>query len=146
VRLEEEARTYFNQNFNCAQAVFAPFAKRLGLDLYLAFKLATPFGGGMCHMGQTCGAVIGGLMAIGLAKGIIQADTTSKAACNALAKDFLERFRSLHGDLTCPGLLGLDAEDLTDLERAMAEDASYDRCPIYVGDAARIVGEMLGLD
>jgi len=116
---------------------------RLGLDLDDAFRLATPFGGEMCHTGQTCGAVVGGLMAIGLTKGTARTNTTNQAACDALAKVFKECFLTLHGDLTCPRLLGLDEEALADLDRAMAETVSYARCTTCVGDAARMVGEIL---
>ena len=48
------------------------------MDLDLAFKIATPFGGGMGHAGQICGAVSGALMAIGLARGITEYDQDRK--------------------------------------------------------------------
>jgi C_GCAxxG_C_C family probable redox protein len=107
VSLEKEAQANFEQHFNCAQSIFAPFAKRLGMDVDLALKLATPFGGGMGHAGQVCGAVSGGLLALGLVKGISVYDKEKKDACYALAQAFQDHFIELHGDVTCPGLLGL---------------------------------------
>jgi len=68
--LEDEACSYFSQNFNCAQAVFATYAKRLGLDVNTALKIGTPFGGGIAHKGQICRALSGGLMVIGPAGGV----------------------------------------------------------------------------
>ena len=146
MKLEDEAKAFFNQHYNCAQSTVAPFAKVLGVDLDLILKIATPFGGGMGHAGQICGAVSGALMAIGLAKGITFYEKDEKSACYDLAQDFLDRFRNLHGDLTCPGLLGLDIGDPEELAKVRALDLFHTLCPRLVGDAARITGELLGID
>lgn len=142
---EKEARAYFSQHYTCSQSVFAPFAKYLGMDLEAALKIATPFGGGMGHNGQVCGAVSGALMAIGLAEGISEYDRTQKYACYALARTFQERFVDHHGALTCPWLLGLDIGDPIDLEEAYARDVFNTVCPEFVVDAVRIVSELLDM-
>jgi len=46
MKLEDEAKAFFDQHYNCAQSTVAPFAKRLDVDLDLILKIATPFGGG----------------------------------------------------------------------------------------------------
>ncbi|MFW5713074.1 MAG: C-GCAxxG-C-C family protein [Brevefilum sp.] len=142
-QLALEAREFFGQHYNCAQSSFAPFARHLGMDLDLAFKIATPFGGGMGHAGQICGAVSGALMAIGLARGITEYDQEQKYACYDLAKTFQERFKTLHGELTCPGLLGWDIANPHELSQVREEDLFHTLCPKLVGDAARIAGELL---
>jgi len=144
--LDSAARINFTQHDNCAQSVLALFSERFGLDKDLALRIATPFGGGMGHAGQTCGAVSGALMVIGLAKGITAYDEEKKDACYAMARDFQARFRELHGDVTCPGLLGLDIGDPVELEKVRELNLFHTRCPNYVGDAARLVGEMLGIE
>jgi len=146
MKLENEAKAYFDQHYNCAQSTVAPFAIRFGFDLDTIFKLATPFGGGIGHSGKICGAVSGGIMAIGLARGITIYDSEKKAACYDLAKEFQERFITLHGSLTCPGLLGLDIGDPDELEKARDQDLFHILCPCFVADAARIVAEMLELE
>ena len=138
-----EARNYFDQHYNCAQATFAPFAKQLGIDLDLAFRIATPFGGGMGHAGQICGAVTGALMAIGLVRGITVYDQVQKYACYDLAKSFQVRFRKAHGDLTCPGLLGYDIGNPHELACVREEGLFHSLCPQLVSDATLIVGELL---
>jgi C_GCAxxG_C_C family probable redox protein len=143
---ELEAKAAFAEHFNCAQSTFAPFAKRLGLDPDMAMKIATPFGGGMGHAGQVCGAVSGALMAIGLARGITAYDRDKKYACYALAEAFIERFQEAHGAVTCPGLLGLDIGAPEDLARAREQDLFHTRCPHFVGGAARIAAELLELE
>ncbi len=146
MKLENEAKAYFDQHYNCAQSTLAPFAKRYGVDLDTVLKLSTPFGGGIGHSGKICGVVSGGIMAIGLAKGITVYDSEKKAACYDLAKVFQERFVELHGDLTCPGLLGLDIGDPEELDEAREQDLFHTLCPRFVADAARIVAEMLELE
>ena len=52
--------------YNCCQSVVSVFAEDLGYDEEAAVKTASLFGGGM-QMGSVCGAITGGLMALGLA-------------------------------------------------------------------------------
>lgn len=139
-----EAQTYFERQFNCAQSVFAPYAQKFGLDLDTAMKIATPFGGGMGHAGQICGAVSGGLMAIGLFKGIATYDREKKYACYEIAKEFQDRFLEIYGDITCPGLLGYDIGDPEELEKVRELDLFHTQCPMYVGEAAKIANELIG--
>lgn len=143
---ENHAKNLFEVHFNCAQSVFGPFADHFGLDRETAFRIATPFGGGIGHSGQLCGAVSGALMAIGLARGITVYDQSQKEACYALTRAFLESFAAQHGSLTCPGLLGLDIGDPDDLARVRELNLFHTRCPQFVGDAARIVAELLALE
>jgi C_GCAxxG_C_C family probable redox protein len=72
------------------------------MDFDTAMKIATPFGAGMGQAGQICGAISGGLLAIGLLTGISSYDRERKYACYNLAQEFQNRFIKLHGDLTCP--------------------------------------------
>ena len=52
-------------HFNCAQAVVIPFAMQAGMSMEQGYILAANFGGGMLS-GLTCGAISGGLMALGI--------------------------------------------------------------------------------
>ncbi len=80
-------------HYNCCQSVLVPFAKEMGMTEEQVFALGSHFGGGMKH-GSTCGAVTGGLMALGAAgKG------------EEAAAEFLRRFREDKGALTCAELL-----------------------------------------
>jgi C_GCAxxG_C_C family probable redox protein len=146
MELDIEARALFEQSFNCAQAVLAPFAERFGLPRETALKLGTPFGGGIGHTGQVCGAVSGAMMVIGLAQGTAIDDKPQKEACYALVQSFQARFLARHSAVTCPGLLGMDISDPAELERAREIGVFHSRCPAFVGDAVLITAELLGLD
>lgn len=138
-----EAKAFFEKGFNCAQATFLPFAKRMGLDESTALMIATPFGGGMGHAGQICGAVSGALMAIGLAKGTAVVDREKKSACYVLAKTFQDKFREIHGSVTCPGLLGLDIGKPEEMAQASSQGMFSNICPEFVDDAVKIVCDLL---
>ena len=60
------ALAQFDKGFACSQAVFSAYAEDLGLDQETALKIAGPFGGGTGRKAETCGAVTGALMALGL--------------------------------------------------------------------------------
>lgn len=144
MRLDLETSAYRERGFNCAQSVFTPFATRLGIDEALALKISAPFGGGMGHMGQTCGAVCGALMAIGMAEGTTPGrDVAQKEACNKLAQAFETQFVELHGDLSCQGLLGLDLGVPAELQVAKDEGLFQTLCPVFVADASRLARDLL---
>lgn len=54
-----------DRHYNCAQSVLIPFAEDAGLDEETACRLAANFGSGM-KRASVCGAITGGLMALGL--------------------------------------------------------------------------------
>ncbi|MGN0194582.1 MAG: C-GCAxxG-C-C family protein [Pseudoramibacter sp.] len=89
-----------NVHYNCAQGVLIPFAEKAGLDAGQAFKLAAHFGSGM-RSGLTCGAVTGGLMALG----IMGADAPEDAHA------FMRKMRNDHnGIIDCAHLLAANAK------------------------------------
>lgn len=54
-----------DRHYNCAQSVLIPFAADAGVDDETAYRLAANFGSGM-KRASVCGAITGGLMALGL--------------------------------------------------------------------------------
>ena len=63
-----EIRGLFENGYDCGQVVFSYFAEELGLDEEIALKIAAGLGGGMFG-GDSCGAVVGAVLAIGLKYG-----------------------------------------------------------------------------
>ena len=141
----ELAVTLFQEGFSCSQAVFSPYAEEMGLDKDTALKIAGTFGGGMGRTGQTCGAVTGALMALGLKYGSTNAaDRETKEQAYARVQEFARRFATRNGDdLRCKVLLGCDIS--TPDGQQMAQDLGLYKsvCPKLVHDAAEIVAEML---
>ena len=68
-----------------------------------------PFGGGIGHMGETCGAVTGVIMVIGLKYGKTRAeDEQIEEKAYSLIQEFVEKFNSRNGSIICRELLGYD--------------------------------------
>ena len=94
----KELRAVTEVHYNCAQSVFIPFAEEAGMRRETAFRIAANFGGGM-KMGSVCGAVTGGLMALGLF-GVDDPDAL---------RTYYQKMREGHeGILDCAGLLRIN--------------------------------------
>ncbi len=106
---KRKALSLFNQGFSCSQAVFGALAPGLGLDRLKALRIASAYGGGICRRGELCGAVSGGLMAIGLKFGHTKAkDLAGKEAIYRIAQRFIKWFEKKYGTLICCELTGVD--------------------------------------
>ena len=137
----ESAKDRFAQGFNCSQSVLSAFASKVGIAEETALKLASPFGGGVAHQGQVCGAVTGALMALGLARG--SATVEEKDETYRLAEDFIQRFKERHGSILCRELIDHDISTLAGLQSAREEKVFNTICPGLVKDAAGLVAEFL---
>lgn len=134
----------FREGFNCAQAVLAAFAPELGLEREVALRVAGAFGGGMGRMGQTCGAVSGALMVLGLKHGQASAaDRPAKEHTYALVREFCAQFEARHGSTLCRELLGYHI-GTPEGRQAIKEKGLHDSlCPRFVCDAAEIIEQWL---
>ncbi len=137
----ESAVDAFDKSFNCSQSVLSAFAAQFGLAGRTALKLASPFGGGMARRGEMCGAVTGGLLALGLARG---ADTPArKEEIYWISQEFMKQFEARHGTLRCRDLLGWDISTPEGWQEAKKAGKFAEVCPLLVRDAAEIVQGML---
>ncbi|MDC7218973.1 MAG: C-GCAxxG-C-C family protein [Spirochaetales bacterium] len=140
---QKEADEIFGQGFNCAQATLTPFAEELGLDRGSALKLTSGFGAGM-KRGETCGAVTGSVMALGLKRGhTVPNDEDSKKGGYVLPALFLKQFEEKFGSIRCKELLGLDPADEKELAQIKEQGLFKSKCPVFVKKAAAIVEEIL---
>ena len=139
----EDANRIFKSGFSCSQAVFAAY--RDGLDLDSAYKISQALGGGMAHLGLTCGAVTGAFLAIGLRYGRTRPDDqAAKEKTYAAMTEFARRFRALHGnDLSCPALVGCDLATPEGAREAKEKGYFETRCAAFVNDAAEILEDLL---
>ena len=140
----EKAVKYFEDGFACSQSILAAYCDEYGLDREIAFKLADPFGAGMRGLSETCGAVTGSLMVIGLKYGRTQADDIpAKEKAAELAQEFVKRFNDHHGAITCKALLGHDISIPDQHDIAEQQGFFETKCPKFVRDAAEILEDIL---
>jgi len=140
----ERAVSKFCDGFLCSQAILSTYGPQYGLDADLALKLAAGLGGGMGRMAQTCGAVTGSILVIGLKKGAISAeDTASKEDTYQAVREFSKHFKATHGSIICKELLGCDISESDGYKKARQEDLFKKECPKYVGSAVEILEKLL---
>jgi C_GCAxxG_C_C family probable redox protein len=134
----------FEGGLNCAQSMLATYGPRFGLERELALKLAGGFGGGIGHLGESCGAVTGALMVIGLKQGGTSVDGEGvQEKTYALIAKFLEEFKARRGSILCRELLGCDISTPQGLENARNKGLFEERCPNFVRASAEILEELL---
>jgi C_GCAxxG_C_C family probable redox protein len=142
-RVEQAVRT-FEQDFACSQSVLSAFADPADLSRDTALRVAAGFGGGLARSGGTCGAVVGAIMALSLRHCGTPADEPlSKERTYPAVREFLARFRALHGTIECRELLGIDIGSPEGLQQARDEGLFKRRCPAFVKTAAEIVEELI---
>ncbi|ABN56410.1 MULTISPECIES: C-GCAxxG-C-C family protein [Methanoculleus] len=140
----KEAVSRFMQGYNCAQAVSSVFAGDAGVPEEVVLCAVTGFGGGMGHAGGTCGAVSGGVLAIGLLFGSTGVDEKeAKDLTYALTREFIMRFVRKNGTVSCTELLGCDISTDEGLARSREQNLTRTLCPRYVRDAVEILEEVL---
>ncbi|MGD0819519.1 MAG: C-GCAxxG-C-C family protein [Desulfomonilia bacterium] len=136
----EHAMQLFSTKHSCAQAVLMAFAGDFGMDQLTASKVACAFGGGISHLGLTCGAVTGALMAIGLKHG---GGPEMKEGTYEVVREFVDRFTRLHGSINCTELIGYDLGKPEQLAEAREKAIFAVRCVKYVQDAVKILEELV---
>lgn len=141
---KERAVSCFKEGFSCSQAILSTYGARFGLNREFAFRISTAFGGGMGRMGKTCGAITGAFMVIGLKYGKIKIDNDeAKEKTYELVREFVNRFKSINGSITCKKLLNCDIS--TPEGRALAKEKNLftNFCPKLVSDSAEILEQIL---
>lgn len=127
------------KTLNCAQSVLLSYASELNLDEMTALKISAGFGGGMA-MAETCGAVTGAYMVLGMkaqseGKTIQEIKTETKTA----VKKFNELFLAKHGSLKCKKLLGVNISTPEGSVEANERNLFNTVCSQLVGSAAEIL-------
>jgi C_GCAxxG_C_C family probable redox protein len=139
----ERARSLFAEGTNCAQAVFIGCSHgKLGQADML--RLSSCFGGGMSHTDHACGALTGGLMAIGAELGMERVDDAEgKRRAGEAAERFVHLFRERFGATRCTELIKFDLSDNSQLEAARSSGVFAESCPAFVEQAVELVESVL---
>ena len=133
---KSEVASRFIAGHNCSQCVLSPWADELGYAEDELMRIAASFGGGMFR-GDTCGAVTGALIALGMAYGD-DSDLLHEKVAEFRAK-FTERF----GALNCRELVGYDFGVPGERDKAMEAGATIEKCPAFVVTAQEILDDLL---
>ena len=104
--VEQRAQALFENGFNCAEAVLTAVLAGQGIeDSAEATRLGTAFGAGVGRSKEElCGALSGGLIALGYLQGRCRGSERWDGLAS-LAAGVRDRFKALHGCTSCSDLL-----------------------------------------
>lgn len=137
----------------CARSVLAAVNEHLRLTsaegLEQSLKASTGLSAGVARMGETCGALLGGIMALGLAFGsadLARFDRYTETMSRS--QDLFRAFREHYGTVRCAdiqeALFGrrYDFFDEGDRE-AWYADGGLEKCPAVCATAAGMAAELI---
>ena len=116
--------------------------QELGIENESIPRIASGFGGGIGGTGAVCGAVVGGVMAIGLKRG---RDTASedRFATWHLVQEFRRRFEAEMGHICCHELTGTDLSTKEGQKQFLSSDVPLRVCLPAGGTGYRLALELL---
>ncbi len=139
----QHAGELFLSGYNCAQSVLLSFADDLKFSKELAQKLAAGFGGGMGKQQETCGAVTGAIMVLGLLRGEeVNNNEELKAAAYGSVKELSRDFISAYKTTQCRELIGCDLNTPEGSEKFKEEKIMENVCAGCVRKAVEIVEDL----
>jgi C_GCAxxG_C_C family probable redox protein len=141
----EVAMERFLAGYNCAQSVLFAHAPELGLDCETALKVACGLGAGMARRGEVCGAVTGGILAIGLKHGRGgQDDRSATERTYQKTLELMTRFEQRHGSCWCRKLLdGCDLRTAEGQQHFKEHDLLHKTCLGCVQSVVEALADIL---
>ncbi len=135
-RVRETAEAYYrNGDFYCSEAVVKTIKDEFKVDISdEVVAMASGFPVGIGGSGCTCGAVSGGIMALGLVFGRTEAKGSEVDKTMVLSKELHDYFRTNHKSLCCRIL----TKGMT-----LGTPDHMEQCIAFTGEVAYKVAEML---
>jgi len=142
--IDEKAITTFRSGLNCSQAVLTAYSDELNFDNNLALSVSCGFGGGMGRLQETCGAVTGSYMVLGIyvCKKITE-NKDRKEETYSMIQKFSEKFKQINGTTDCKSLLKCDLKTEEGQRYAKENNLFEIICEKCIKDSLRIVDELI---
>lgn len=131
-----KATEMFKQTFNCAESVLAGVADELGIESELIPRIASGFGAGISRRGETCGALSGAIMALGIKYGRTTPDNSAKAVLYAMVGELWTAFEQKFEHVTCNELTGCEMLSEEGMNEFKSRNLHNTLCPKFVAWAA----------
>lgn len=129
---KEQALELHKKGYNCCQSVACTFCHDFGVSEEEMFRISEGFGFGMGMM-ETCGAVTGMFMIIGLQNSVgdLEKGKSTKADTYKKVKSYAEKFKEKNHSILCHELKGIGS------------DRPICSCSQCIEDAVELVEEYL---
>jgi C_GCAxxG_C_C family probable redox protein len=142
--IEEKAIESFRDGLNCSQAVVTSFAETLNFDSNMAEIVSCGFGGGMGRLGETCGAVTGSYMALGIFNcKKFKNNSDRKEATYAMVQEFSKKFLQINGSTDCKALIKCDLKTEEGQKYAKENNLFGTVCEKCIKDSIKLVNQLI---
>jgi C_GCAxxG_C_C family probable redox protein len=135
----EKAASLFREGYNCAQSVLLTMQDFWNKKKPLEPKIASAFGGGIGRRGSLCGALTGGVIAIGQKYGSNEPIIQGRNEAYSVALKFYDSFQKELGSVFCRDLIGYDLSDPKELKKAWDSKVFLNKCVHFVEKAVDIL-------
>ena len=143
-QFEINAIKSFHSDYNCAQSVLLAYAPDLNIDVDLLLGLSSGFGAGMARLQETCGAVTGAYMVIGLYnRKRYTNNSTLKEASYLMIQKFNADFISYHGTTKCKVLLNCELNSVTGQEYSYENKLNINVCEKCIIHSINIIDKLI---
>jgi C_GCAxxG_C_C family probable redox protein len=146
LREQAQQRGYFYDKYsgNCAQSVLLAVQQLFHLEDKMVYKGVHFLAGG--GIAGTCGALVGGLVALGLQYGRLEPELTRKhIGANLPANRLVEWFNAEFGTHLCEMITGVDKKD-REAWMALVKSPEHEKCFKICGKVAAKVSEIISDD
>jgi C_GCAxxG_C_C family probable redox protein len=140
----ERSKALFESGMYCAESVLQAVAETHGMMDPLIPKIATGFCGGVSRTSGMCGALAGGILAVGVLTGRSNPQESNKL-CYALTYELVQRFRNAFGSVQCTDLLGCDLSTPTGIDIFRTRGLGKSVCVPVTWQTATLVEEVFGM-
>jgi C_GCAxxG_C_C family probable redox protein len=137
--LTEKAVNHFHEGYNCAQSVLLTMLEHENAKNVLVPKIASGFGSGIGRCGSICGALTGGVMAIGLRHGTNEPSAEKRLRSYELSAALYRQFELRYGTVSCRELIHYDLSDPNEREKAREARVFQEKCPNYIRTVIEIL-------
>jgi C_GCAxxG_C_C family probable redox protein len=145
-RVQQRGEECEFMSHSCAKGAALPVMEEFGLGNMEIIKALSPFPG-LGLTGRTCGAVSGGLVALGLYFGSDDLlDNQANRAAMTAARKFQERFEEEMGAIHCEDVQALIfGHYLNPWENSEAfrQAKGFEKCSLVAGTGARLAAEII---
>lgn len=141
---EKKAIQSFKSGNNCAQSVLSTYADLFPFDQNYVVSLASGFGAGMGRLQETCGAVTGSFMVLGLYNGTKYSNNEKrKEATNQLIQAFSKDFTAEFGTLRCKTLINCDLNTAQGQKEFKERKLNENVCQKCISSAVKLTNQLI---
>jgi C_GCAxxG_C_C family probable redox protein len=131
-----------SKRYLCSESILIAISNWLGIQNELIPKIATGFGAGIGGCGTVCGAISGGVIALGLIFGRNEVKETTVRPY-WFARELLEKFEKEFGHVTCRELTGCILGTDEGRKKFVEEKMWDTKCRHYIQGVTAMVYDMI---